>query len=291
MAPARAAELLAEHGGGASSAGRVDVDTRGAAPGRSPLDARPTGVAGVDLRARRRSSRCCSGRLPRSTPTGGRVAGHAAALAPRPDRPRRPGRGGRSGWRATTRSRRCCRRRRPAAGSPPASARRRSVGRALAEAGYVEVPSFPFVGDGGARRARPARRRRRAAQRVVVRNPLSEPSGRRCARRCCPGCWTTLRAQPVPRPARPGAVRASARCSCRAAGATPAPRPRRRPPSGRRDARRAARPRCPAQPVARRRWRWPATASRAAGGARAGRRAGPTRSRSPGGSVPPPGSS
>ena len=44
-------------------------------------------------------------------------------------------------------------RRRAAAGSPPTQRRRRTVGRALAEAGYVEVLSYPFVSPERARRA------------------------------------------------------------------------------------------------------------------------------------------
>ncbi len=66
----------------------------------------------------------------------------------------------------------CCRPRRPGRGLTADQRRRRSVGRALAEAGYVEAPAYPFVGDGRPRRARPARRRRpppvvRAAQPAV----------------------------------------------------------------------------------------------------------------------------
>jgi phenylalanyl-tRNA synthetase beta chain len=71
--------------------------------------------------------------------------GHPAVLAARPHRPGRPGRGGRPAGRL---------RRRPLGAADRAARarahrrqrRRRSVGRALAEAGYVEAPSYPFVG-------------------------------------------------------------------------------------------------------------------------------------------------
>ena len=99
--------------------------------------------------------------------------GHAAVLAPRPDRPGRPGRGGRPARRLRRRPVACCRRRRPGRGLTDVQRRRRSVGRTLAEAGYVEAPSYPFVGTAaldalGLPEDDPRR------QVVVVRNPLSE---------------------------------------------------------------------------------------------------------------------
>ena len=162
----RVVELLATYGGGTVEPGVTVVGTPPApaddhaspttCPPGSPAWRSPTSTAVANLRG---------GRLRRSTPDGDRLTATAAALAPRPDRPLRPGRGGRPD-----------RRLRPGAvgaARPPPSGRgltraqrlRRRVGRTLAGAGYVEVVSFPFVGDGRPRPARPRRPTTRAARR------------------------------------------------------------------------------------------------------------------------------
>ena len=94
----------------------------------------------------------------------------------------------------------------PGNGLTAAQRRRRSVGRALAEAGYVEVLSYPFVGRGRARRARAAGRRRPAPDAVRLANPLSdeEPSLRTTL---LPPLLATLRRNVGPGQPRRGAVR------------------------------------------------------------------------------------
>ncbi|MGY5882542.1 phenylalanine--tRNA ligase subunit beta [Modestobacter lacusdianchii] len=171
VALARAAALLAEYGGARVVGSPVDVDTRGPRP-VIPLDAgRPSRVSGVaypdsqviDALTAVGASVDADGALLQVTPPSWRpdltdpadlveevvrLAGYDDIPSVLPDVP--PGRG------LTDRQR-----------------RRRSIGRALAEAGYVEAPAYPFVGTPVLDALGiPADDPRRAV--VVVRNPLSE---------------------------------------------------------------------------------------------------------------------
>jgi phenylalanyl-tRNA synthetase beta chain len=171
VALARAAELLAEYGGAQVVAGVVDVDTRGP---RTPIEldaAKPAQVSGVPYTAAQvvellEAVGCDvdAGSSPLAvTPPSWRrdltdpadlveevvrLAGYDDVPSVLPTAP--PGRG-----------------------LTDVQRRRRSVGRTLAEAGYVEAPAYPFMGepvfdalglpDDDERR-----------QVVLVRNPLSE---------------------------------------------------------------------------------------------------------------------
>ncbi|WP_138757960.1 phenylalanine--tRNA ligase subunit beta [Modestobacter altitudinis] len=171
VALARAAALLAEHGGARVVGSPVDPDTRGPRPA-IPLDAgRPARIAGVDyptsqvveaLTAVGATVDADGDRLQVTPPSWRpdltdpadlveevvRLAGYDDIPSVLPNVP--PGRG------LTERQR-----------------RRRSIGRALAEAGYVEAPAYPFVGTAALDAlGLPADDVRRSA--VVVRNPLSE---------------------------------------------------------------------------------------------------------------------
>jgi phenylalanyl-tRNA synthetase beta chain len=171
VALARAAQLLAEYGGARVVGGLVDVDTRSPLPA-IPLDPdRPARTAGVRYDARRVAELLdavgcdiqADGERYLVTPPPWRpdltdpadlveevvrLAGYDEVPSILPTAP--PGRG-----------------------LTDVQKRRRSIGRTLAEAGYVEAPSYPFVGtpaldalglpDDDLRR-----------QVVVVRNPLSE---------------------------------------------------------------------------------------------------------------------
>jgi phenylalanyl-tRNA synthetase beta chain len=171
VALARAAELLAEYGGATVVGGVVDIDTRAA---RTPIAldaAKPGRVAGVPYTAAQvveflGAVGCtvdASGNPLAVTPPLWRpdltdpadlieevvrLAGYDDIPSVLPTAP--PGRG-----------------------LTDVQRRRRSVGRTLAEAGYVEAPSYPFVGtaalDALGLPEDDARR-----QVVVVRNPLSE---------------------------------------------------------------------------------------------------------------------
>jgi phenylalanyl-tRNA synthetase beta chain len=171
VALARAAQLLAEYGGARVAGGLVDVDTRGPVP-PIPLDpARPARTAGVRYDARRVAELLdavgcaiqADGERYLVTPPSWRpdltdpadlveevirLAGYDDIPSILPTAP--PGRG-----------------------LTDVQRRRRSIGRTLAEAGYVEAPSYPFVGipalDALGLPADDVRRRV-----VVVRNPLSE---------------------------------------------------------------------------------------------------------------------
>ena len=171
VALARAAALLAEYGGATVVGAPVDLDTRGPRP-TIPLDvAAPGRVAGVAyppsqvveaLTAVGATVEGDAGLLEVTPPSWRpdltdpadlveevvRLAGYDDVPSILPNVP--PGRG------LTDEQR-----------------RRRSIGRALAEAGYVEAPSYPFVGtavfDALDLPADDVRR-----QVVVVRNPLSE---------------------------------------------------------------------------------------------------------------------
>jgi phenylalanyl-tRNA synthetase beta chain len=177
---ARAAELLAEHGGARVVGAPVDVDTRAPRPAIG-LDAeRPGRVAGVPyppaqvvelLEAVGCAVEADGGRLSVTPPSWRpdltdpadlveevvRLAGYDDVPSVLPTAP--PGRG-----------------------LTDTQRRRRAIGRALAESGYVEAPAYPFVGtpaldalglpDDDPRR-----------QVLLVRNPLSEEE---------PGMRTTL---------------------------------------------------------------------------------------------------
>ena len=278
VALARAAELLAEYGGGARR--RRRGRPRHPRP-RPPIAldagrARPA-VAGVPYTAGAVVELLDGGRLRRSTPTGSAAGRHPAVLAPGPDRPGRPGRGGRPARRV---------RRRPVGAADRAARprahrrqrRRRSVGRTLAEAGYVEVLSYPFVGTAALDALGPARRR-------------PAPRGRRRPQPAVGG-GAGAADHAAARPARDAgaatspAASATWRCSSTARCSPAASARRRRCPAstGRPDDATLAALLRRGAGRSRGTWpsRWPATASRAAGGARAGRPAGPTRSRPPG---------
>ncbi|TFV56367.1 phenylalanine--tRNA ligase subunit beta, partial [Geodermatophilus sp. DF01-2] len=168
---ARAAELLAEYGGARVVGAPVDVDTRDPRP-TIPLDAAlPGRVAGVSYPPERvvellAAAGCTvdgdGGPLTVTPPSWRpdltdpadlveevvRLAGYDDVPSVLPTAP--PGRG------LTDRQR-----------------RRRAVGRSLAEFGYVEAPSFPFVGTAALDAlGLPGDDPRR--QVVLVRNPLSE---------------------------------------------------------------------------------------------------------------------
>jgi phenylalanyl-tRNA synthetase beta chain len=168
---ARAAALLAEYGGARVVGSLVDVDTRGPRPTIALDPARPGRVAGVPYPPAQvtdllETVGCTvegdSDRLTVTPPSWRpdltdpadlveevvRLAGYDDVPSVLPTAP--PGRG------LTERQR-----------------RRRAVGRVLAEFGYVEAPSFPFVGTAaldalGLPEDDPRR------QVVLVRNPLSE---------------------------------------------------------------------------------------------------------------------
>jgi phenylalanyl-tRNA synthetase beta chain len=171
VALARAADLLCEYGGATVVGGVVDVDTRGARP-QIPLDAgRPARTAGVAYSPGQV--------LELLTAVGCAVDGDGSDLLVTPP-----------SWRPDLTD--------PAdlveevvrlAGyddipsvlpmAPPGRGltdvqrRRRAVGRALAETGYVEAPSYPFVGTPALDAlGLPDDDERRSV--VLVRNPLSE---------------------------------------------------------------------------------------------------------------------
>jgi len=171
VALARAAELLAEYGGARVVGGVVDIDTR--APRRSiPLDAaKPAQVAGVPYTAAQVVE--FLGAVGCDVDT----SGSPLAVTPPPWRPdltdpadlveeviRLAGYDDVPSVLPTAP---------PGRGLTEVQRRRRSVGRALAEAGYVEAPSYPFVGTAALDAlGLPEDDERR--QVVVVRNPLSE---------------------------------------------------------------------------------------------------------------------
>ncbi len=170
VALARAAALLAEYGGARVAGSAVDVDTRGPRPVVTLDPARPARVAGVPYGpaqvVEKLTAVGCTvdgeGTL-RVTPPSWRpdltdpadlveevvrLSGYDDIPSVLPTAP--PGRG-----------------------LTDAQRRRRAVGRALAEAGYVEAPAYPFVGERALDAlGLPSDDERR--QVVVVRNPLSE---------------------------------------------------------------------------------------------------------------------
>ncbi len=168
---ARAAQLLAEYGGARVVGGLVDVDTRGPRPEIRLDPARPARTAGVRYDARRVAELLdavgcditADGELYVVAPPTWRpdltdpadlveevvrLAGYDDIPSILPTAP--PGRG-----------------------LTDVQRRRRSIGRTLAEAGYVEAPSYPFVGAPALDAlGLPDDDLRRAV--VAVRNPLSE---------------------------------------------------------------------------------------------------------------------
>jgi phenylalanyl-tRNA synthetase beta chain len=180
VALARAAELLSEYGGARVVGGVVDIDTRGPRPS-IPLDAaRPAQVSGVPytaaqvvelLEAVGADVDASSSPLAVTPPPWRpdltdpadlveevvRLAGYDDVPSVLPTAP--PGRG-----------------------LTDVQRRRRAIGRALAEFGYVEAPSYPFVGTAALDAlGLPEDDERRKV--VLVRNPLSEEE---------PGLRTTL---------------------------------------------------------------------------------------------------
>ena len=249
VALARAAELLAEHGGGAVVGGVVDLDTRGpaagrsrstpAAPGPGRRACRLPGRAGrraarraVGCDGRRRRARCCSVTPPSWRPDLTdpadlveevvRLAGYDDIPSVLPTAP--PGRGLTDG------------------AAPPAQ---RSAGRWPRPATSRRRPTRSSGRRRSTRSACPAddprRDGRRRAQPAVgggagaADDAAARPARRRCARNL------------APRPARPRRCSSTARCSP-AGGADAGAAARRRPASGRRDARRAADAAVPEQP-------------------------------------------
>ena len=145
----RAARLLREEADGSIQPGRTDVGTPPALPTRDDGDRPARPGRRRSLRARRDRAAAEPDRLRHRGRLGRRRHADrdraAAELASGPGRARGP-RGGGAAARGL--------RRHPggaaghearAAGPPRAQRRRRTVGRALAEAGYVEVLPFPFV--------------------------------------------------------------------------------------------------------------------------------------------------
>jgi phenylalanyl-tRNA synthetase beta chain len=171
VALARAAELLSEYGGAQVIGGVVDIDTRGPRPSIALDAAKPAQVAGVPYTAAQvvellEAVGCdvdaSSSPLAITPPSWRpdltdpvdlveeviRLAGYDDVPSVLPTAP--PGRG-----------------------LTDVQRRRRSIGRALAEAGYVEAPSYPFVGTPALDAlGLPEDDERR--QVVLVRNPLSE---------------------------------------------------------------------------------------------------------------------
>jgi phenylalanyl-tRNA synthetase beta chain len=171
VALARAAELLGTYGGARVVGGIVDVDTRGPRPTIELDAARPARVAGVPYTAAQVVE--LLGAVGADVDAGGnplvvtpppwrpdltdpadlveevvRLAGYDDVPSVLPTAP--PGRG-----------------------LTDLQRRRRAVGRTLAEAGYVEAPSYPFIGT-AALDALGLPEDDPRGQVIVVRNPLSE---------------------------------------------------------------------------------------------------------------------
>ena len=199
-----------------------------------------------------------AGRLRRSTTGTAELTGHPADLAARPRRPGRPRRGGHPAASATTQIPSVL----PAAPAGPwpdrtGSARRRVVGRALAGAGYVEAPTYPFVGEADLDAlGLPADDAAPHALRLA--NPLSEEEPL-LRTTLLPGLLDGAAPQHRPRPARRRRCSRSAWSSGPVPGCARAPRPPvdRRPTDEECGARRGA----AARSRAGSRSPWPAPAS------------------------------
>jgi phenylalanyl-tRNA synthetase beta chain len=171
VALARAAGLLAEYGGARLAGGLVDVDTRTPQPPIVFDPLRPARIVGVNYSARQvvelldavGCAITAEGELLSVTPPSWRpdlvapadlveevvrLAGYDDIPSLLPTAP-------------------------PGSGLTDEQRRRRSIGRALAEAGYVESPAYPFVGPAALDAlGLPDDDPRRDV--IVVRNPLSE---------------------------------------------------------------------------------------------------------------------
>ncbi|SDP58150.1 phenylalanyl-tRNA synthetase beta subunit [Klenkia soli] len=144
VALARAAELLAEYGGATVVGGVVDVDTRGPRPEIVLPVSRPQAVAGIPIDADTvidalRTVGCTV------VPAGAQLTVTPPSWRPDLTDPadlveevvRAVGYDEIPGVLPTVP---------PGRGLTPGQRRRRSVGRALADAGYTEAPAYPFVG-------------------------------------------------------------------------------------------------------------------------------------------------
>ena len=239
-------------------ADRARCGWRWTCPTGSPAWRYPTGRDGPSPAARW-AARSSSARAPTARP--GRR--DAADLAARPGCSPPTWSRRCCGWRATTTIPSRCPPRRAGRGLTPAQRRRRSVSGALAEAGYVEVLPFPFVGPADVGRARAARRRppppRRAGAQPARRRP------RRAAHHAAAGPARHARPQPVARGRATSRCTRRARSSCRTASSSPLPEPGVDDRPSDAEMRRRSTPRCrPSRGTSA--WCWPATGSRAAGG-------------------------
>src|SRR4051794_3488089 len=184
VALARAAELLAEYGGARVVGGVVDIDTRAPRPAIALDAAKPARVAGVPYSAAQVVE--LLGAVGCSVDIDGGADNEVLTVTPPSWRPdltdpadlveevvRLAGYDDVPSVLPTAP---------PGRGLTDVQRRRRAIGRALAEFGYVEAPSYPFVGTAALDAlGLPEDDERRQA--VIVRNPLSEEE---------PGLRTTL---------------------------------------------------------------------------------------------------
>src|SRR3954466_8837325 len=184
VALARAAQLLAQYGGARVAGGLVDLDPRGPRPTIALGATKPAAVAGVPYTPSQVVERL--GAVGCSVDIDGGADNEVLTVTPpswRPDLPdpadlveevvRLAGYDDVPSVLPTAP---------PGRGLTDVQRRRRAIGRALAEFGYVEAPSYPFVGTAALDAlGLPDDDERR--QVVVVRNPLSEEE---------PGLRTTL---------------------------------------------------------------------------------------------------
>ena len=269
----RVVELLVEHGGGTAHPGVTVVGTPPAMPVvevAGDLAARVSGMpitedaVGRVPRARS-AARCdrvrhaCRSPRPRGAPT---------SPTPRTS-PRRS-----SGSSATTRCRRCCPTPPSGRGLTRPQQLRRRIGRTLAGEGFVEVVTFPFVGEAdldalGLTAEDPRRDLLRLSNPLnaeagfMTTTLLPGPAARGRHERRARHHATSRSSRPAPSRSRATPAR---RRSCRSTGARP--RPSSRPST----------PRCPPSRSTSR-WSAPVTRCPAAGGARPGPSRGPTPSR------------
>ena len=153
----RVVELLAEYGGGQVDPGVTVVGTPPPMPTITVAGDRAARVSGLDISEERAVEALRA--------VGCEVSGSGTLeVTPPPwrSRPHRPpGHSPRrsSASSATTPSPRCCPRPRGGRGLTRTQLLRRRIGRTMAGAGYVEVVTFPFVGDDRPRRPRAPGRR------------------------------------------------------------------------------------------------------------------------------------
>jgi phenylalanyl-tRNA synthetase beta chain len=171
VALARAAELLAEYGGARVAGSLVDVDTRAPRPSIELPGVLPARIAGVPYTAEHVVEQL------QAVGADVVVGGDSLTVTPPPWRPdltdpadlveevvRLSGYDAIPSVLPTAP---------PGRGLTEVQRRRRGIGRALAEAGYVEAPAYPFVG-GPALEALGLGDDDPRRQVVLVRNPLSE---------------------------------------------------------------------------------------------------------------------